>query len=136
MKRKVIILIFFIIICIIVGSVIYKNYKAQKRYAEIRENVKRGVEWNIRAMYPKCSLVKESNEQEYSKSTYHSDFLINNGYIKKNELLDIDNSSYCDVFVENYAYFENPMDYQNNCEVYYKIYLKCKNYEEEGYLVR
>ncbi len=146
MKKKTIIIlsiIIVIIICVIISSVLYKGYKdyktdqnnkAQERYAEIRESVKKAVEWNISAMYPSCSISKEFKETTSPGTFYNSSFLINNGYIEESELLDIDNVSYCDVYVDINTYFENPLDHQNNCEVYYKIYLKCKDYEDKGYI--
>ena len=48
-------------------------------------------------MYPNCPI-KDNFDEEKSKSTgnhYNSSFLINNGYLKKDELLDVDGKSYC-----------------------------------------
>lgn len=142
MKKRIIVLlsiILVIIICSILGFILYNNYKkeqeqkAQERYSEIRESVKKAVEWNIHAQYPGCSIAKEYKKTG-AGNFYNSSFLINNGYIKQNELLDIDNKSYCDIYAIIDSYFENPLDYQHNCEVYYKIYLKCANYEDKGYV--
>lgn len=132
-KTKIIILI---IICLIISLIFYGTYqknKAKERYSEIKENVKKGVEWNITARHPFCSLTTSPNEKQHIIEAGHLSDLVNEGYIKKEELLDIDNKSYCDVFVEIYKYkdLQNSLDY--NCEVSYKIYLKCKNYEDEGY---
>ena len=144
MKKKVVIpiIIFLILIIGIFTSLtLYKMYKeeakkhelkAQARYSEIKENVKKAVEWNIRAQYPKCEISKEFKETNQG-TYYNSSFLIKNGYIKKEEFLDIDEESYCDVYVDINNYFENPLDHQNNCEVYYNIYLKCKDYKDNGY---
>ena len=138
MKKKVIILlaiIFVVGITIIMGIFLYKNVKENKeqaRYEEIRANVKKGVEWKLRANYPKCPI---GNKYEKNRSSHcNSSYLINQDFIKKEDLLDIDGSSYCDVYVETYTYFKDSLDYQNNCEVNYKIYLKCKNYEDKGYI--
>lgn len=139
MKKKTIIILSIILvmaICLIVGFILYKNIQEKKaqRYDEIKESVKTGVEWNIRAMRPGCTIAKEYKDTDEIGIHYNSSFLINNGYIKKSELLDLDGKSYCDVFVEINTHYENPLDIQNNCQVYYKIYLKCKNYEEKGYV--
>lgn len=137
MKKKIILLVILVIIITsVIGFVIYKNNKekkAQERYSEIKERVKKGVEWNISAQYPGCTITNVFNKEATHGSFYNYRFLVNNGYIKKEELLDVDNKSYCDVFVDIDIYYENPLDHQNNCEVYYKIYLKCKDYKDKGY---
>ncbi len=132
-----IIIVLVIIMLFILGFILWKNdqeSKIQKRYLEIKENVKNAVERNIRASYPGCSISKEFPKTKSFTSYYNSSFLINNGYIQKSELLDIDNESYCDVYVGLLSSYENPLDHQHNCKVYYKIYLKCKNYEDKGYI--
>lgn len=143
MKKKIIVIlsiVLFVIIGLIVGFVVYKNYKTnqenkiQERYNEIRESVDKATKWNIGAMYPGCSISSERKENMSSDSFYNASFLINNGYLKKSELLDIDNESYCDTYVKIYTYYENPLDQQHNCEVYYKVYLQCKDMKDKGYI--
>ena len=112
---------------------IEKN-KEQKRYTEIRESIKKASEHYLHALYPNCSILNENRETYTPGTAFNSSWLLNNGLIKKNELLDIDKKSYCDAHVKATAYFENPLDHQKNCEVYYQIYLKCKNYEDKGYV--
>ena len=75
----------------------------------------------------KCSIAKEKKKISSPSSHFNLKFLINNGYIKKKELLDTDNKSYCDIYVKIKANYEDPLDHQNNCEISYAIYLKCKN---------
>lgn len=138
MKKKVLIILFLtslISLCLIMTLMIYNNkkeFKMHKRYDEIKENVKKGVEWQLRANYPKCPIGDKYEKKRSSHS--NSSYLINQGFIKKEDLLDIDGISYCDVYVETYTYFKDSLDQQNNCEVNYKIYLKCANYEDKGYL--
>ena len=141
MKKKIImslLIITLIAICISCYIINKKEQekkeekKAQERYAEIRENVKEAVEWNISAQFPNC-VISKGFKETLTGTFYNSKFLINNGYIKKEELLDVDNKSYCDVFVDIKPEYDNPLDHQNNCKVYYKIYLKCKNYKDKGY---
>ena len=143
MKKGLIVILILLVISFIIGFIFYKNNKdnenerlkkEQKIYDEIRESVKDAVEWNISAMYPKCSISYEFKETTSPGRHYNSWFLINNGYIKQNELLDVDGESYCDVYVDINTYYEDELDHQNNCEIYYKIYLKCKDYEDEGYI--
>lgn len=126
-----------LIVMLFYGIFLYSSEQEEKelaRYEEIKESVKEAVEWNLRAQYPSCKISKDFRETTFPGTFYNSDFLINNGYIKKKELLDIDGKSYCDVYVDINTYYEDPQDQQKNCELYYKIYLKCKNYEDEGYI--
>ena len=112
----------------------WESPNAMKRYAEIRGSVKKASEHYLRAVYPNCSISNEDRETYTSGEFFNSSWLISNGLIKSNELLDIDKKSYCDAHVKANAYFENPLDQQRNCAVYYQIYLKCKNYEDKGYV--
>lgn len=135
-KNRETFIVLTLLICFIVFLALYKNYEnnlREKRYAEIKESAVNAVEKNIKAMYPNCPIAKEFREAASTGSHYNSSFLINNGYLEKNELLDIDEKSYCDVFVKVSVYYENPSDKGHNCESSYKIYLKCKNYEDDGY---
>lgn len=139
MKKKnwIEFIVLAMIICLIVFLALYKNYENNlraKRYEEIKESVKKAVERNIKAMYPSCPIAKEFREAASTGSHYNSSFLINNGYLEKSELLDIDEKSYCDAFVKVSAYYEDSSDKEHNCEMSYKIYLKCKNYEDDGYI--
>lgn len=143
MKKKLILLLSIIlvmIICLVIGSILYTSYrtnrenKSQERYSEIKGSVMKAVEWNLKVQDPNCLITKEFNEKASFSSHYNSSFLINNGYIKKSELLDIDNKSHCDVYVEIYKYSEDSLSQQHNCNVYYKTYLKCKDYEDKGYI--
>lgn len=91
------------------------------------------MEWNLKAIYSSCTLISEPNEETMRYGTLHSLDLVNEGYIKKKELHDVDNKSYCDAFIEIH---QTPYDSKgyDNCEISYKIFLKCKDYEEEDYL--
>lgn len=147
MKKKTIIILLIILvlaICLIIGINLYNKREIKKtesttkfvdnieeRRASIEESVVNAVEKNIKAQYPSCPISKEYKGENYPQDKYDSSFLINNGYIKKSELLDIDDNSYCEINASVIPYYENPQDYQNNCEVYYKIKLKCLDYEVE-----
>lgn len=139
MKKKILIIAFvLVLVMLLVASIfIYKSKKEkeeQARYVEIKESVKKAVEWNLSAQYPFCKISKDFKETSFPGAFYNSKFLINNGYIKKEELLDVDGESYCDVYVDINTYYEDPLDQQKNCELYYKIYLKCNNYKDKGYI--
>ncbi|MDO4995970.1 MAG: hypothetical protein Q4E69_02205 [Bacilli bacterium] len=141
MKKKIvkILLIVIIVICII-GSVVItldinRKKSANKRYTEIKESVKKAVEWNLKAQYPSCPISNDFDKNANNgESFYNSSFLINNGYLKKEELLDIDGKSYCDIYVVIRVKYEDPLDHQNNCSTSYKAYIKCNDYEDKGYI--
>lgn len=146
MKKKWMIIIIIICTVLIIGviAVKYKNINNEKtnnrlntkRYSEIKESVKIAVEKRIKAQYPSCPISQEWKDEYKSKSGqfFQASGLINNGYIKKNELLDVDNKSYCDVYVVIKPYYEDPQDQQHNCHINYNFYLKCNDYEDEGYI--
>ena len=95
-KRIYIIFTILLLVIIVISSIlIIKNnndkkfkVKYEKRYDEIREGVKKAVEWNIKASYPKCPITNNNKEPKGAGMYYNSSFLINNGYIKKEELKD------------------------------------------------
>ena len=104
------------------------------RYEEIKESVRKAVEWNISAQYPGCSIATKYDKSAKNGTYYNSKTLIKNGYIKKEELLDIDGKSYCDIYVKINVKYDDPYDHLHNCETSYKIYLKCNDYEDKGYV--
>lgn len=150
MKKKITYgaLIVAVLICIALFVIIGINHNKDlknnekkendnKRYAEIKESTKKAVEWNIKAMYPNCPITDAFDDVKNANTSgthYNSSFLISNGYIKKDELLDVDGKNYCDVYVIVQTNFEDPQDHQKNCTTAYKIYLKCNDYEDKGYI--
>ena len=140
MKKKNIILIsiLFLVIIGIIVSIFFINNKEiipEERYKEIRESAKNAAEWYLKATQPYCVIGDSKEKKRYSHM--NSKFLINNGYIKKEELLDIDGKSYCDIYVVVYRYIDESISFEaygNDCEVNYKVYIKCKDYEEKGYV--
>lgn len=146
MKKKIIIFVStFLVIILAIVVVFQKNNKDiktnkdnnDKRYLEIKESTKKAVEWNIKAMYPNCPITDTFDDDKNANTSgthYNASFLISNGYIKKDELIDVDGKNYCDVYVVIQANFEDPQDHQKNCSTAYKIYLKCKDYKDKGYI--
>ncbi len=135
-KRIVLLVIGVIVIFIFLGLILYINFSKinkvnQKRYDEIKEIIQNGVEKNIRAMYPNCLIDRNLQKDNLQGTHYDSSFLINNGYIKKEDLLDVDQKSFCKAKVNIYVYYENPLDHQKDCQVNYKISLECKHYKDE-----
>lgn len=142
MKKNIIIIsIFSLVIITIVVSLFFINKKEDKgitpeeRYKEIKESAKKAAEWHLKATQPYCVIGDSKEKKRYSHM--NSSFLINNGYIKKEELLDVDGESYCDIYVVEYRYIDESISlesYKNDCEVNYKVYIKCKDYEDKGYI--
>ncbi len=137
--KKVILILLILILTVLISFKIKKGREEkniQIRYQEIKENVKKAVIWNISAQYPKCTIDDNflDSDKDASGTSYNSSFLISNGYIKKEELLDIDKTSYCDVYVKIKVYYDNPLDHQQDCIANYKIYLKCQKYKDKGYI--
>ena len=141
-KKKFIIIIvlsFIVIFSLIFFSIkLFENNKlkvAEKRYDEIRESAKKAMEWKLRANYPRCPIGDKYKKRKNSYS--NSKYLIDQGYIKKEELLDIDGVNYCDMYVVEYRYIDESISlesYKNDCEVDYKVYIKCNDYEDKGYI--
>lgn len=146
MKKKIIIFVSTVLVIILAIVVVFQKHNEDiktnkdnndKRYLEIKENTKKAVEWNIKAMYPNCPITDTFDDDKNANTSgthYNASFLISNGYIKKDELIDIDGKNYCDVYVVIQANFEDPQDHQKNCSTAYKIYLKCKDYKDKGYI--
>ena len=143
MKKKNIILIsiLFLVIIGIIVSIFFITKKDDKeiipeeRYKEIKESAKNAAEWHLKATQPYCVIGDSKEKKRYSHM--NSKFLINNGYIKKEELLDVDGKSYCDIYVVEYRYIDESISlesYGNDCEINYKFYIKCKDYEDKGYV--
>lgn len=122
MKKIVLILIFISSMFLITSC--NKNTKNKdniedKRYEEIKKDFEDGLKWKIKATYPNGCF-----EEDYHIGTTTSSYLINQGYIKKEILLDVDGKSYCKA---------NAKTSCKDGEIVYNIYLKCNNYVTDGY---
>ena len=79
-KRIYIIFTILLLVIIVISSIlIIKNnndkkfkVKYEKRYDEIREGVKKAVEWNIKASYPKCPITNNNKEPKGAGMYYNS----------------------------------------------------------------
>lgn len=143
MNRKVVLIVSIIILFILCIFLIFKVYKkdiqrrekkndetkekielesSEKRYNEIRESIKKAMDWHIEA-----SLVikNEDNCKVGHRVTWSSQLLIKYGFLKQKEMLDVDEKSYCKAMIVEYM--------GENCTMKYDIYLSCKDYEDEGY---
>ena len=123
MKKKIVILIIFIVIVIIILSIyIFNNTKEKERYNEIKEAFEKAVIWELDATGNSKMHCEENITKEI---TITADNLISNGYLKKEDMLDIDGKSYCDGYAKTFA--------ADDCGIDYKIYIKCNGYKTNGY---
>lgn len=123
MKKKIVILIIFIVIVIIILSIyIFNNTKEKERYNEIKEAFEKAVIWELDAT---GNSKKHCEENITKEITITVDDLVSNGYLKKEDMLDIDGKSYCDGYAKTFA--------ADDCGIDYKIYIKCNGYKTNGY---
>ena len=126
MKKELLFLIIVVVIVIIILSIyITFNFniaKEKERYSEIKEAFEKAVIWNLDA----TSDSKRHCEENISKEiTITADLLISNGYLKKEDMLDIDGKTYCDGYAKTFAV--------EDCGIDYKLYIKCNDYKTKGY---
>ena len=123
MKKKIVILIIFIVIVIIILNIyIFNNTKEKERQKEIKEAFEKAVIWELDAT---GNSKKHCEENITKEITITADNLISNGYLKKEDMLDIDGKSYCDGYAKTFA--------ADDCGIDYKIYIKCNDYKIKGY---
>ena len=126
MKKKILILIIFIMTIIIILSIYtifnFNIAKEKERYSEIKETFEEAVIWNLDATGDSKRHCEENITKE---NTITADLLISNGYLKKEDMLDIDGKSYCDGYAKTFA--------TEDCGIDYKIYIKCNDYKTERY---
>lgn len=126
MKRKILILITFIMTIIIILSIYtifnFNIAKEKERYNEIEKAFEEAVIWKLDA----TGNSKRHCEENITKEiTITADHLINNGYLKKEDMLDTSGKSYCDGYAKTFAV--------EDCGIDYKLYIKCNDYKTEGY---
>lgn len=111
--------ILVVVVIILIGLVIFTSCSNcnQERYEKIKKDFEKGLKLHLNASYPSCT--------EGTESIVTSEFLINQGYIKKDILLDVEKKSYCKANAKTKC-VDNEMTYT--------IYLKCESYESDGYV--
>lgn len=131
--KKALKLFLVIGIMILLISFTMKNYFEKKeetkkllRYNEIRENIKKAMDWQIRATFVIKSEENCNNLSSIDGAHISSSGLIGEGYLKKDEMLDVDKVSYCKATIITHE--------EENCNIGYKIYISCKDYQDEGYI--
>ena len=116
------ILIIILVILFIVGILGYQKYKENKRYEEIIKSFEDAINWELDV----TGTSKKNCEPNVTKRGITSaTYLISQGYLKKESMLDIDGKSYCKAYAKTFD--------TEDCGVDYKIYLKCKNYKTNGW---
>ena len=126
MKKKILILITFIMTIIIILSIYtifnFNIAKEKERYNEIEKAFEEAVIWKLDA----TGNSKRHCEENITKEmTITADHLINNGYLKKENMLDTSRKSYCDGYAKRFVV--------EDCGIDYKLYIKCNDYKTEGY---
>lgn len=119
MKKKFLKLIIIILLIFLAIFLIFKLY-CNYHYKEMKQKVTDGILWQFHATRPNGCL----KETDGIESEWTAPWLISQGYIKKDDLLDVDSSSYCRAYALTKC---------KNLEFQYKIYLKCKFYTTKGY---
>lgn len=89
------------------------------RYDEIKENVDKELERYMKLVSPNC-------QQGSGGHLITHETLVLNGGMDKDILLDVDNKSYCGLYVDTFC----PKDGIND----WKIYISCEDYEDKGYV--
>ncbi len=118
MKKLIPTLMIIIVgICILVGIRYVNIIKTQNKYEKMLNKIKEAVDWQNDAVFV---IRDEAFCANKNRMTTTSDYLIQQGYLKKKDLLDIDGKSYCEARIEKYK--------DDNCDIRYTINLKCKDY--------
>ena len=120
MKKSVYLLLMMISII----SISCSKSNNKERYEEIKKD----FEEALIKMLDATGLSNKNNgcDDKTSKSEIvYSDFLIHNGYLKKEKMKDINNKNYCSLIAFTYK--------KDDCGIGYDIYLKCEDYEDQGY---
>lgn len=124
-KKRFIIIIIIFLLLLVFGIIISVNYikkqtkiKEQERYAEIKNDIDKELERYMYVIAPKCY------PENGSPLITHQDLVYNAG-MNKDKLLDIDEKSYCKVYVKT------------KCVEYGKwewnTMISCKNYKDKGF---
>ncbi|MCH5167051.1 MAG: hypothetical protein J1F35_04075 [Erysipelotrichales bacterium] len=120
------IFLFIFLSVIILGLSGCGNKNSTERYDEILKSFKDAVDWQLKVTDPSACKNNEQGDVEIAhRFKILDDVLIDNGYLKKSDMLDVDKKSYCK------AYAETDCD---GDELVYKTYLRCKDFTTAGYV--
>lgn len=137
-KKSIIILIIIVVMSILSGTAVWINnenkiraekkkaeeekIREQKRYEEILNKFEEAVVENLNATFV---LRNEYNCTHYNGENLTSGWLIYQGNLKKEDMLDVDGENYCKALAKTYM--------GDNCNIEYKLYLSCQNRTDEGF---
>ena len=130
MKKKILIIIIILItITTIITALILFNSKRQKelnnkKYEEILNALEEALIWEMDA----TDISDKRNCGSPISGSLTSEYLISQGYLKREDMKDVDNKSYCNGLAK--------IRRKDGCKVKYKLYISCKDYEtkKEGYV--
>jgi hypothetical protein len=114
-----------IAIIIFISSIIvllnfFANKADEKRYKEINESANEAALWYLKASN-EIDVEREGIEENYIPFS----FLISQGYLKRKDIVDINNINNCDGYIT--------YKIENKEVTCINTFIKCKNYETENY---
>ena len=125
---KVILVTVLIVIVTIIGIMFWINFmnkikrenkiKNQRRYDEIKKDIDKEMQDYIYVIAPYCQKGGPTfliTQQE----------LVYNRGMSKEQFLDVDGKSYCEVYVDTECVEDNVWDWD--------VYISCKDYQDEKY---
>lgn len=125
MRKKLIIMILSVFLIVIVGVLFVgiRDHKIQeqnqKRYEEIKKDIDNELQRYMYVIAPKCY------PENGTPLLTHQD-LVYNGGMDKEKLLDIDEKSYCKVYIKTKCVEVGKWNWD--------IYISCKDYTDKGYI--
>lgn len=118
MRKMLFIVPVAVVIIITIILVCMSNSKEKNYYQELKDGIQEDISKYIKINGPYCSVGSASY-------TIDEEILMVQAGIDKKKFLDIDGKSYCKVKVNVRCVAENEHEWDT--------YLKCKDYEDEGY---
>ena len=123
-NMKKLILFLLVLLGLGIGVFIYIKIDNNRKYEQISNNFEDALNtyFKVKIKYGYKEEYCSNNGDEIVTSSY----LISQGYLKKDNIKDIDNKNYCTAYTKIHG--------SNECKyVFDKIYIKCKNFVTEGH---
>ena len=110
-----------LIICVVIITLNIIATKNEKRhYDSVKESAKEALIWYLNASLE----IKVDKEEARSGFTPFS-FLVSKGYLKREDIIDINNINYCDGYL-TYTIDNKELTCTN-------VFIKCDNYVSDNY---